>query len=204
MSIYGNPIIMGGANGSNFEIIYHDFAKFSGNGYIALPFSINTDYKVIVELDALQYISSQPVFGNSRASIPNQYMHLTQYNNKWYTSAGATEANFTAELTGRHTFVVGDNGHNSFDGEIVCNYTPTTDSASLLVGWRKGADIKYSGRIIEFEIVKISTGESVCCLKPVEVRYKGVKMVEGMLDTVNSTFYIGSDNGIEAVGDYTI
>ena len=171
---------------SDFEFEYPDYVTFTGVS-ITLPFKISDDYMITVDFDNLSYTNNRAVIGNS--SGPN-YVHLTMFNNKWYTSTGSSEGNFSGSTTGRHTYVINKNGGNWFDGAQVTNYTPTNQSnVSLIVGGRASGASNYTGKLYSYKIESISTGETICNLIPAIIKYRNTAIVTGLYDTINGALY---------------
>ena len=172
--------------GSSIVEEFPDYVKLDGAGYFELPYYLNADYKITVDFEVLSYISGETVIGNS---IGTSKLHLTEYNNRWYTSNGTSEVNFSSTLVGRHTFIANDNGNNYFDGVIVSDYTPITDSkVKLYIGYRSGA-AKFTGRIRSYKIESISTGDTVCKLVPYCISKGGNELAVGLYDMVTQSLY---------------
>lgn len=189
--IYPNGMAGGGGGSATLEMC--DYAEFNGTR-ITLPFTISADYTVEVDFDADVYFDNQYVIGNtSGASL----LHLTQYGGRWYCSGGSGETNFAKATTGRHTFKCNYNNKNWFDGEEVTNYTPTTDSATLLIGGR-GSEGNYQGKIYNYKITSISTGDTLLDLKPAKLIMAGVIVKEGLYDSVSQKFI---ENSLVTVGN---
>ena len=167
-------------------IQFYEYAQFAGGHSFQLPYTINADYMVSVDFQFLSYINDQHVIGNS---YNYQYLHLTEYSNKWYTSSGSSEVNYQPTefpLDARHTFINNKNGKNWMDGVEVTNYNPTTQgSAYLQVGGRNGA-YNFRGKMWYYKIESISTGNVICELRPAKDETH-----EGLYDIINNTWYTG-------------
>lgn len=196
MSIYGNPVMMGGSGGGgNIVIDYMDFATFNGSGYVALPYSVNEDYDIAVEFDIDAYVNAMAVIGNS---VSVNYTQLIQYSNRWYTSQGTSETNFSGALTGRHIYQTNHNGGNYFDGTLVTPYTPTTNNnAFLWIGNRPAGATLFNGKILHYKITSISTGSTIVDIVPVST--SGDIETIGLFDIVSKRIYTG---GVVGVGNY--
>ena len=184
----------GKAQGGEIKIEYYDYLEFTGQGKIALPFTVNEDYKITVDFDIPQYRGNNSVIGNSNGA---KYVHLTQYSNRYYCSTGSSETNFSDDLTGRHTYVVNQNGKTLFDGEEKTNYTPTTNNVFLWVGARADPQpVYFIGKIYSYKIESIQTGEILCELKAAKQIYKGKTVLEGFFDTVSGSFYTSANTQV--------
>lgn len=160
---------------------YFDYAQFT-NSYIDLPYYINADYKITYTFKLDSYVSDQHALGSTGGYIR---LHLTQYNNCWYTSSGDTEVNFNGYgLTDKHTFINNDNGSNYMDGDVVSSYTPTTLSTAQLQLGRRGSGT-MTGRIYEFIIESISTGDILYHLKPIKIMDNDIEVVSGLYDEIS-------------------
>lgn len=165
-------------------IDFYEYANFTGSSNIQLPFSLNADYTVTIDFQFLTYINDQHAFGNSSSATR---IHLTEYSNKWYTSTGTSETNYSPTnypLGDRHTFINNLNNSNYMDGDVVTSYTPYTNSSIYYqVGGRNG-DYNFRGNIYSFKIESISTGDLICELLPAKDATH-----EGLYDTVNDVWY---------------
>ena len=164
--------------------VYDDYAQVTSD-YIDLPFYINADYKITYTFKLDSYVSDQHALGSTGGSTR---LHLTQYNNIWYTSSGSSEVNFTGYgLTDKHTFVNNDNGSNYMDGDIVSSYTPITlSSARLQLGRRVSGTM--TGRIYEFIIESISTGDILYHLRPCKIMDNDTTILSGLIDDISGEF----------------
>lgn len=162
------------------SIVFKNYAKFDGVGII-LPFTINSDYKVSVTYHQTNYISPECIIGNTDGA---GYSHFTVYANQYWSSSGAGENGWGTWSAGEHAFVTNDgNGYNTFDGNNVQSYTPTTTSGKYTIGIRTNTSpiVSY---IKSYTIESISTGDKICELKPCE--FDGNPY---LYDTVNKRFY---------------
>lgn len=179
-------INFGNKSGGNVRVDIYDNLTFNNTNPGTLPYTINSDYEIFVDFTIPTYYSNMPIIGNS--SNANS-VHLTQYSNKYYTSNGSSESNFSATLTGRHTFINNHNNINLFDGVKVSEYTPiTSSSVSLTVGSRRDLN-RYGyylrGSIHEYKITSISTGKIIADYKPA----KAFDFI-GLYDPINNSFVI--------------
>ena len=182
-------------SGGGGSIVFKDYALFDGSKNLLLNgLTINEDYKITVDFDALTFFSNQAVIGNNSYSAAS-FVHLTQYGDRWYTSAGSTETNFVAQTTGRHTFICNINGKNVFDGVEVTNYTPTNyDGANLVVAGRPGGGGRnFTGKIYSYKIESISTGNILAYLLPAEIIIDNKKMFSGLLDMSGNGHFFAED-----------
>lgn len=175
------------AGGGGNEIEYFDFAQFDGNGSILLPFKVNSDYKITVTFQAPSYKNDNSIIGNTA----NSYLsHLTIYSSQYYTSTGNGEDSFSADLYTKHTFVQNDGGYSKMDGVSVKGYTPTTDNnVSLVLAGRQSSAQNYVGKIYEYIIESISTGEVIMHLLPAKAKSGGVVIGKGLYDSVSEELY---------------
>ena len=160
------------------DVELYDYAVFDGTGYMTTPFNINSDYTVEVTFDAT-YVSPSSVYGN--LSSPS-YSHLTMYSNNWYMSDGSSEVQPVSYTSGKHTFTSNDNGSNLMDSVVVSSYTPTSQSIPYVIGNRVSSGY-YEGKLYEFKLTSISTGDIVYNLLPAK---KGNRL--GLYDMISDTF----------------
>lgn len=164
----------------------YDNLVFNNANAANLPYTIDSDYEIEVDFTVPNYINNMPVIGNSGSS---RNLHLTQYNNKWYSSNGTAEFNFTASTTGRHTYVINRNGKCLFDNTEVGDYTPTTIATTYLtVAWRADTNAKLTGTIHEYKIKSISTGNLIADYVPAKITSKYLGDRIGLYDRINDTF----------------
>lgn len=173
--------------GGGIEIEYFDYALFtSASDNIVLPWLVNADYKIIVVFDIPTYISNNAVIGNNGSTA---YPQLTAYGGLWYTGNGGSETYFTEALTGKHTFINNQNGKNVFDNTEVSAYTPqTSQNVNLVIGGRYTAD-SYRGKIYEYIIESISTGDIIEHLVPAKVKADIFNLGTGLLSLVTGDIY---------------
>ena len=185
-----------GGGGGDISIAYYDYAQFDGTSHIELPFTVNADYKITVDFYVDNYVSAQAIIGNSSStSLPQ----LVQYNSRWYTGTGSSEANFNMALTGRHTFVNNKDNANYFDNVQVTVYSPQTqNNAVLWVGGRTAGGVNCTSKICNYKIESISNGNTIVNLIPVII--SGALEQTGLLDTVSKKIYT---SGISSVGNFT-
>lgn len=182
------------------EVEYYDYALFNGTDYIKLNSTVNSDYQIKCIFDIPTYIHNMGVFGTD--ANQSNYLHLTQWNNVWYASTGSSEQQFSKSLTGKHTFINNINNANTFDGDTITTYTPTTkNDYYLTVGTSQGTQTNYlQGKIYEYTITSISTGNVIMNLVPAKIKVGGIIISEGLYDTIEKKIYsssaitIGNDN----------
>lgn len=184
----------GSGGGEQYTIQFGKYAKFSGSAGFILPYTINSDYKVTVVFYEDTYANDAAVIGNTGSA---NYSHLTEYGNKWYTSAGVGETSFGSWVgQTEHTYINNNgNSKNEFDGVEVTNYTPTTNSnISYTIGCRGGiTGNRYLGYIGYYKIESLSTGDVICELRPALIQLNDVVINKGLYDTVNKVWY-GEDS----------
>ena len=171
------------------KIEYYDYAYFSGKDSIVLPFKLNADYKITVTFDIPVYSDDNAIIGNSAS---NNYLHISQYASRYYTSTGTSETYFEDTLLGKHTYVINDDGTNKLDGVVKTSYTPTTDNnIALVVGGRdlSRPGLNLRGKIYEYIIESISTGEELMHLLPIKLKAAGVIIKSGLYDSVSGEVY---------------
>lgn len=184
------------------SVEYVDYISFANRSkattdrkfFVELPYTLNADHKITVDFNTSETYNNQAVIGNSAGA---NYIHLTQYNSKWYTSSGTSEINFSESTTGKHTFVVNDNGHLTFDGTNVASYTPTTNNnIGYWLPSRNDSSgyLPFTGYIYSYKIESISNGTVICELKPVKltVRHNDavLETLYGFIDIINDVFYM--------------
>lgn len=191
-----NGINLGGG-GSDIVIEQYDFANFTAQGKIVLPFKVDADYKITVTFQSPTYKNDNSIIGNTKN---NQLSHCTQWSNRYYVSTGNGQADFSADLTAKHTYVTNDNGHNLLDDSVVSNYTPTTASDTYLVlAGRQSADQNFQGKIYEYILESINTGDELMHLAPRKIKAKGAVLAQGLLDLISGEFY--TTNGVTLGND---
>lgn len=161
------------------DVDEYDYAIFDGTGFFTTPYYINGDYTIEVTFDAT-YVSPSSVFGNMTSP---SYAQLTMYQNGWYMSSGSEEVNPIAYSAGKHTFISNSNGKNYMDNVEVSDYTPTTQSGIAYVVGNRALSGIFQGKIYEFKITSISTGNVLYDLVPA---MKG--SAEGLYDRISGTF----------------
>lgn len=176
-----SPVVVNVQGGSG--MVDCDYAQFDGSAFIELPFTLDADYEITVDFDALSYINDQSVIGTS---VSVNRVFLTQYSNAWYTNNGSVTS-FSGATTGRHIFAVKVDGLY-FDGEKKLNYTPITDTNARLYLSGRASGQNFRGKIYSYKIEKISDGTLVSNLKP-----KKAYGLSFLFDEVSQTGYA---NGI--------
>lgn len=167
-------------NGGDSKTVVR-YASFNGSGYITLPYTVSADYKITVDYYIPKYVDNMAIIGNT---VSGDYTHLTLFSSRYYTTTGSAETNFAGNTVGRHTFINNVNNHNSLDSEDVTSYTPTDNSnATLTIGYRYGAPYKFAGRIYEYKIESISTGDIICDIKP--IKYQGELVFRDIINGIN-------------------
>lgn len=170
-----------GSNGGGDSKTVVRYASFNGSGYITLPYTVSADYKITVDYYVPKYVDNMAIIGNT---VSGDYTHLTLFSSRYYTTTGSAETNFAGNTVGRHTFINNVNNHNSLDSEDVTSYTPTDNSnATLTIGYRYGAPYKFVGRIYEYKIESISTGDIICHIKP--TKYQGELVFRDIINGIN-------------------
>lgn len=152
-------------HGGGVEPIFKNYMKFNEEGFLT-PWTLNADHKVEVVFYEKEYKNLRTIFGTT---YNHTRMHLSTYNNKYYSSSGTGESNFGAWSAGEHTFIANNgNRHCEFDGEEVFDYTPTTDNnLRYMIGCRTGIkDYAFSGWIKSFKIYSLATGELLHDVRP--------------------------------------
>lgn len=181
-------------NGADYiPIDFYDYILFN-SASMDLPFTLNSDYKITVEFNEMAYRNDEHIIGNTQSSV---YIHLTPYNNRWFTSIGTSETSFGGyQFNEKHTFVSNVNGKNTMDGVEVTNYTPYTNyNIRYTIGSRPGGT--YQGRIYSYKIESISTGRVLLNLKPALINNQSV-----LYDKVSRTI-IPFTTGSGTVGNDT-
>lgn len=186
-----NGITYGGGSGGGVstELTAYDYAEFNGGSYIALPLTVDADYKITVDFYIPNYVHNMGVIGTNQTG--SSRLHLTEYNNKWYASTGNGEQAFYKSLTGRHIFVNNVGGKNTFDGDAVTNYTPTTlTSHRLAIGTSQGsATTFFRGKIYSYKIESIASGDVILDIIPAQLKIDDYIIKEGLFDTISKRFY---------------
>lgn len=174
----------------------YEYLNFTGSGYIVLDsFTVESDYKVTVDFEIPTYIHNMGVIGRDTAG--SSYFHLTEYGDTWWASEGASESSFSESLTGRHTWICNNGGYNTFDGDNVQNYTPTSVAEHLTIGTSQGSNTNYlQGRIYSYKIESISTGDVLLNLKPVKITASGIILKMGLYDEVSGRVYEASGTSV--------
>lgn len=170
-----------GSNGGGDSKTVVRYASFNGSGYITLPYTVSADYKITVDYYVPKYVDNMAIIGNT---VSGDYTHLTLFSSRYYTTTGSAETNFAGNTVGRHTFINNVNNHNSLDSEDVTSYTPTDNSnATLTIGYRYGAPNNFVGKIYEYKIESISTGDIICHIKP--TKYQGELVFRDIINGIN-------------------
>lgn len=182
------PCNVGGS--SDIEEEYFSCAYMGGTGII-LPFSLNADYKVTVKFFEGTYVNDSAIIGNTNGA---SYSHLTEYNNKWFTSSGTAETNFGSWIGNtEHTFINNNgNGKNEFDGTEVTNYTGYTNNSIYYTIGCRGNNVtsnRFYDFIKHYKIESISTGDVICELVPCKITRNGSLLIQGLMDIVNNKMY---------------
>ena len=165
---------------------YYDYIKFSNGSFISLPYSVNADYMIEVEFECNDYVNDQHIIGNTDGA---SYLHLTQYNGEYYTSNGSGEQSFSETLTGKHKFLSNYNNGFYFDEVYKGGYTPTTNTNAVLLIGKRDNVANFIGKIYNYKITSISTGNVLLNLVPVRVSAGGIIIKEGLVDTITSKVY---------------
>lgn len=178
-------IAIGG--GGDSPIHYKNYAKFNGSG-LALPFSVNADYKITVEFQETEKRNAH-IIGNSYTGGRS----CLSESDKFYaaTSGSSNSIAPIADWTGNvdHIFITNNgNNKNIFDGEEVSNYTPGNASYTLRVGCGGGTAVTsnaWYGYLKRYKIESISNGSKICELLPCLFD----NVTPCLYDTVGKKFY---------------
>ena len=162
-----------GVDDSGVSLVRHDYIQFDGlaNHFITTPYSVNADYEVTIVFDAISNRQNQAVIGITGGGY---YNRLLQFANEWYGGTGGQQQGiFSKPLTGKHTYVTNRNGKCYFDDEEVLNFTPmSVDSVKMLIGYSYGGTV-FDGKVYEYKIKRVSTGETVFHGFPFSIRVDG-------------------------------
>ena len=173
-----------GSNGGGDSKTVVRYASFNGSGYITLPYTVSADYKITVDYYIPKYVDNMAIIGSTSGSLNSTYSpHLTLFSNKYYTGAGTSEANFVGSTVGRHNVIINTNNKVIFDGIEVANYTPVDGTNVLTIGFRDIAPNKFVGKIYEYKIESISTGDIICHIKP--IKYQGELVFRDIINGIN-------------------
>ena len=184
------------ANGF-MDLEFYDYSAFDGNGRIQLPFTINADYTITVVYDTT-FINGQGIIGNTSGNAYCSLTHFYKGNDnphEWlmasYGYGNGAIAKGLGAAAGKHKFVNNLDNKSFLDDQISYGYTPTTNGGYLIVGGCQN-NSNFNGKIYEYKIESISTGNVICHLKPGKVYYNGVLRKVGLIDVINFDFYSGS------------
>lgn len=178
----------GGGGGDTFEPA-SDGIQFNAE-VIRLPFTLNANHRVKVDFSVDAYTANMCIVGNTAANY--QRFHLTQYNNKYYTTGSpSTDIIITATLTGRHTYEFNTNSNIKFDDVVVedsqgnpVTIAPETYSTIYYtIGWRNTTD--FTGKIYRFTIWDNTDDSLVCDLQA----YGKNGDADCLYDVVNDKIY---------------
>lgn len=178
----------GGGGGDTFGPST-DGVQFNA-GVIRLPFSLNANYRIKVDFSVDAYTSNMSIVGNTAANY--QRFHLTQYNNKYYTTGSpSSDIIITANLTGRHTYDFNTNSNIKFDDVVVedgqgnpVTIAPETYSTIYYtIGYRNTTD--FTGKIYRFTIWDNTDDSLVCDLQA----YGKNGDADCLYDVVNDKIY---------------
>lgn len=162
----------------------YSYAEFDGSGYIALPFYVHADNRIIIDFQIYD-TGDMAVFGNS---IGGMYQHLGRYNGAYTTSTGSAQVTFNGDDT-RHEFISNITNTNKLDNNPVSSYTPTTPGAKLWLGGCQGKN-NYEGRLYRFRIVDGQSGSLLMDLTPKRFcEADGATIDYGLYDSVAGLFY---------------
>lgn len=195
-SIYG--LLQDGGEGS-IVLKEGEYANFTNAGYIALPFTLNSDYILEVDYEATVNRNNNSVIGMSDGNTDK--IHLTQWNNQWAHGTGTGETFYSDAqgMTSRHTYQCNYNGHNYLDNTEMSTYTPSSASTVYYHIGSRGTGNLYTGKIYSYKLTSISTGDVITHLKPMKLMAGKVILKEGLYDLVSGKFY--SCNGMTIVGE---
>ena len=189
---------------NTFPYTFVDYIKFDGtaNSALTLDIALSSDHTVSVTFDYALTASQKPVYATTSGTAGN-YSHLMYQTNGGYeTSTGSNKTTFDKPKNGKHTFISNQNQKNYFDGEVVTNYSPTTKTYKYTIGFG-WSNVYYAGKIYEFRITSISTGDDVIWLVPVSYNDSGTTKY-GFYDKVSKTLitklgWTGGNDPVEIV-----
>lgn len=179
-----------GLGGSGVFCPSDDGVQFTSE-VIKLPFSSNANYRIKVEFYVAVYVNDMNIVGNTYREY--RWFHLTQYNNRWYSSygSGVGEFDFAGGLTGWHTYDFNNNSYVYFDDvqvvneqqvPIVVNPVDRADNY-YTIGYRDTVDL--TGKIKRFTIWDNTDDSLVCDLQA----YGFNGSADCLLDVVNGKIY---------------
>ena len=170
MAWFRSNIASSGGGGGTPFLPSTDGVQFNTE-IIRLPFSSNANYRIKVEFYVAEYVNDMDIVGNTYRGYT--WFHLTQYNNRWYSSSGngSGEFNFVGGLTGWHTYDYNNDSYVYFDDVQVVNdqQVPITvnpaDRADnyYTIGYRGNRD--FIGKIKRFTIWNNTDDSLVCDLQ---------------------------------------
>ena len=199
----------GGGGSSGNIAVRKDFAYIQDIGVVTnIPVGVND--KIEVEFDYNTYNNDECIFGTTFNNGGNS-LHLTLFNNKYYSGDGISEFNFGTATTGKHTYIVNDEDNNcTFDGEVVKTGISLVVSGDYYytLGCRTSIDKNvYNGKIYRFKVTDKSTNIVKCDFVPIicnnlvltldDVEYR--KTEQAIFDKItaykfsNSSWYVGDD-----------
>lgn len=167
-----------------------DGVQFNAEG-IRLPFTLNANHRVKVDFFVDEYKVNMNIVGNTANNY--QRFHLTQYNNKYYTTGSPSyDIIITASLTGRHTYDFNTNSNIKFDDVVVVDnqgnpitIAPETYSTIYYtIGFRNTVD--FTGKIYRFTIWDNTDDSLVCDLQA----YGKNGDADCLYDVVNDKIYV--------------
>lgn len=142
---------------------------------------LDLEYYIDFYIDTYQ--NDKAILGNSDQAAR---IHLTMYNNKWYTSSGSGEINFgdSSMITGRHNFRWNESGTHKilFDNVEVSTCNQYIDNeVSIRLNNRTGTMCCANSRIYEFKITDHS-GVVLHDFKPFAIYKNGVLVDKRVID----------------------
>lgn len=193
------PVTVNVSGGGGVDLVRHDYIQLDGNAshIITTPYKVDADYEITVVFDATSVIPNQAIIGVSSG----MYNRLLQYNGLWYGGTGGAnqQGSFSKPLTGKHTYVVNRGGKCIFDDEEVLDFTPTSESSvSMLIGYSSGA-VAFTGKLYEYKIKRISTGETIFHGFPYSVEIDGSAFATILRDSERKVCILAS--GLQAYDD---
>jgi len=177
------PVVVNVSGGGCADLVRHDYIQFDrrASHAITIPYEVDADYEITVVFDAISNRNNQAIIGVSSGI----YNRLLQFTGSWYGGTGEADqqGSFSKPLTGKHTYVVNRNGKCLFDDEEVLNFTPTSASSiSMLIGY-SGAAEAFDGKLYEYKIKRISTGETIIHLFPYSITFNGSVIMTMLYDS---------------------
>ena len=195
-----NGVISATGGGANITIkpCYAEFVATWKNSYIDTLIG-QTDWEMELDFYINSYQNNGAILGNTNSS---SRIHLTMYNDRWYTSNGSSEINFSYDgmtITGRHTFIwnrISDRKILYDNVEVgTCNGTENGD-ITILLNYRAGADKCYLSRIYRFKGTN-RNGDVMFDFRPVAIYSDNTLIYKGFIDFASGMSLSGWYNIVE-------